>query len=68
MPDIWCLEVDKIILDNKNLVKTEIFLQQCSLALVGTINWTSQMLSIWLLLCLNLYFDWWKQDCGQKAG
>lgn len=38
MPDIWCLEVDKIILDNKNLVKTEIFLQQCSLALVGTIN------------------------------
>lgn len=37
MPDIWCLEVDKIILD-KNLVKTEIFLQQCSLALVGTIN------------------------------
>lgn len=36
--------------NKKDLVKTEILLQQCSLALVGTINWTSQMLSIWLLL------------------
>lgn len=55
--------------NKKDLVKTEIFLLQCSLALVGTINWTSQMLSIWLLLCLNLYFDWWKQDyaCAEKG-